>query len=76
MQISSDEDEGLPATQRSVMKVDMTRDLLTIFSEKVNVRFVDERGHVEERGRWCSICRCVTTVIMHKRWCGVDVDCQ
>ena len=73
-QISSDE-ESLPAAQKTVMKVDMTRDLLTIFSEKVSVRFVHERGKIEERGRWCSICRCVFIISVDERMRGID-ECR
>lgn len=36
------------------MKVDTTRNLLTIFSEKVTTKFADTG---KEEGRWCSICR-------------------
>ncbi len=57
--MSSDDDEALPAGKKTVMKIDMTRDLLTIFSERVTVKFVDEDGSVEEDGRWCNICRYV-----------------
>lgn len=52
-QISSD-DEELPSATKTVMKIDMARDLMTIFSEKVTVKFGDTG---KEDGRWCSICR-------------------
>ncbi len=41
------------------MKINMTRNLLMIFLERVPAKFVDEDGSVEENGQWCNICRYV-----------------
>lgn len=35
-----------------------TADLLTVFSDRVNVRFVKSDGSVELlSGRWCTVCK-------------------
>lgn len=42
-------------------KVDTTKDLLTIFSDRVDVKFMKKDGSYEVvRGRWCLVCKSVS----------------
>ncbi|KAF8067557.1 hypothetical protein FPV67DRAFT_1561917 [Lyophyllum atratum] len=43
----------------AVVKKDTTRDLLTIFSDRVKVQFIPKNGDKPEvlRGRWCTVCK-------------------
>ena len=57
-----DDDENVDDRDRSVpqefnVKKDSTKDLLTIFSDLVNVKF-KQNGYFETvRGRWCLLCK-------------------
>ncbi|KAI0746444.1 hypothetical protein C8Q80DRAFT_1121282 [Daedaleopsis nitida] len=58
IEIISDSEEEITPGQKTCMKADMTRDLLTVFSNRVTVKFVSSKGHsTEEEGRWYEVCR-------------------
>lgn len=51
------EHRGEPEGAHNIKKRN-TKDLLTIFSDRVTVRFVKTEGEAELRvGRWCLVCK-------------------
>jgi hypothetical protein len=39
-------------------KKDMAKDILLIFTDKVDVKFIKKAGITEQlTGRWCNLCR-------------------
>lgn len=52
------DDEGeLEIVRRRRTKAEMTRDLLTVFTDWETVVWNDGGVKTEERGRWCLVCR-------------------
>jgi hypothetical protein len=49
---------GIP--DQKAVKADSTRDMLTVFTDKVSVKFTHKNGGTETvKGRWCLICKYV-----------------
>ncbi|GLB45657.1 hypothetical protein LshimejAT787_2500490 [Lyophyllum shimeji] len=64
-----EDDDGLQPqhhasiTAAVVTKDDMTKDLRTIFSDLLNVKFTKNGEGETIRGRWCLICKCIPRAI-------------
>lgn len=55
---NDDRDRYIP--QEYNVKKDSTKDLLTVFSDLVTVKFRQQNGDVETaKGRWCLLCKYV-----------------
>ena len=55
---SDDEDDDINDPEAVEQKADQVADLLTIFIDRVDVKFKRGRGEpVVETGQWCTICR-------------------
>ncbi len=54
---SSDEESELDIGKKTVAKADMTRDLMTVFTDWQWKTFVEEGSKSKERGRWCLLCK-------------------
>lgn len=56
---ASDREFSVP--QELNVKKDSTKDLLTIFSDLVTVKFKRNEDEETVKGRWCLICKYVTS---------------
>jgi hypothetical protein len=48
----------LSIPEEAVLKKDVAADILLIFTDRVDVKFIKEEDNTisELRGRWCSVC--------------------
>lgn len=47
-----------------IVKTDSTKDILTIFTDRINQTFEKDGKQEELRGRWCTVCKCVFSLYL------------
>jgi hypothetical protein len=53
-----DGDVEVAAPYEKAVKTDSARDLLTVFSDRIDVKFTKKDGSFEVlKGRWCLLCK-------------------
>jgi hypothetical protein len=57
------------------VKADSSKDLLTIFTDQVDVKFTSKDGSVEQlRGHWCMLCKSVFAPVIKEKLLTFDLE--